>query len=206
MLHALTPHIANIPNVMGEGSALDSGGMIGFIVFWLLTCCFLVIPVPKMRGLIYAKLIVFVISAIAMCAWTLTLAGGAGPVVSQKGTATGSTRAWLIVRFLMLGAANCATFASNAADFQRYAKKPSDVIVGNLVGFPLSNFIVAIVGNLVGSSSAVVFGSIVWNPLTYLDMLQTANYSPKNRAGCFFIAACFSYSAIFSSIFENSLP
>lgn len=103
MLHALTPHIANIPNVMGSGSALDSGGMIGFVVFWLLTCCFLIIPVPKMRGLIYAKLIVFIISAIAMCAWTLTLAGGAGPVVSQKGTATGSTRAWLIVRFLLLG-------------------------------------------------------------------------------------------------------
>jgi cytosine/uracil/thiamine/allantoin permease len=32
---------------MGEGSALDSGGMIGFAVFWILTCCFLVIPVPK---------------------------------------------------------------------------------------------------------------------------------------------------------------
>lgn len=191
---------------MGDGSALDSGGMIGFVMFWLLTCCFLVIPIPKMRGLVYTKLIVFVISAIAMCAWTLTLAGGAGPVVHQKGTATGSKRAWLIVRFFFLGAANCATFASNAADFQRYAKKPSNVILGNLVGFPLSNFIVAIVGNLVGSSSAVVFGKIVWNPLTYLDMIQTANYTSGNRAGCFFISACFAYSAIFSSIFENSLP
>jgi NCS1 family nucleobase:cation symporter-1 len=47
MLHALTPHIANIKNVMGEGSALDSGGMIGFAVFWVATCFFLVIPVPK---------------------------------------------------------------------------------------------------------------------------------------------------------------
>ena len=47
MLHALTPKIATIRNVMGKGSALDSGGMIGFVIFWLLTCCFLVIPVPK---------------------------------------------------------------------------------------------------------------------------------------------------------------
>jgi NCS1 family nucleobase:cation symporter-1 len=54
MLHALTPHIANIPNVMGEGSALDSGGMIGFAVFWILTCCFLIIPVPKVNTLSYA--------------------------------------------------------------------------------------------------------------------------------------------------------
>jgi nucleobase:cation symporter-1, NCS1 family len=176
-----------------------------------------------MRGLVYAKLIVFIISAIAMCAWTLTKAGGIGEVARQPGTATGPKRAWLIVRFFLLGAANCATFASNAADFQRYARKPNDVIIGNLLGFPLSNvsqvlepcesshtnwyqLIVSIVGNLVGSSSQVVFGTVIWNPVTYLDMLQTSSYTAGNRAGCFFIAACFTYSAVFSSIFENSLP
>jgi NCS1 family nucleobase:cation symporter-1 len=47
MLHALFPSIATIKNVMGEGSALDSGGMIGFVVFWVCTCFFLVIPIPK---------------------------------------------------------------------------------------------------------------------------------------------------------------
>lgn len=47
MLHALSPRVANIPNVMGPGSVLDSGGMIGFVIFWIVTCCFLVIPIPK---------------------------------------------------------------------------------------------------------------------------------------------------------------
>lgn len=87
----------------------------------------------------YAKLVVFIISAISMCAWTLTKAGGIGPVARLPGTATGSTRVWLIVRFTLLGAASSATFASNAADFQRYASKPNDVILGNLLGFPVSN-------------------------------------------------------------------
>ncbi|KAH8682952.1 putative uridine permease [Tricladium varicosporioides] len=206
MLHALTPKIANIKNVMGDGSALDSGGMVGFGIFWICTCFFLIIPIPKMRKLVYAKLVVFVISAIAMLAWTLTKAGGVGEVARQPGTATGSTRTWLLIRFFLLGAANCATFASNAADFQRYATKPNDVIIGNVLGFPLANLIVSLVGNLVGSSSQVVFGKLIWNPLTYLDMLQSTDYTAGNRAGCFFIAACFTYSAIFSSIFENSLP
>ena len=62
------------------------------------------------------------------------------------------------------------------------------------------------VGNLVGSSSQVLYGKIIWSPLTYLDMLQTSSYTSSRRAGCFFIAAAFAYSAIFSSIFENSLP
>ncbi|KAK0115914.1 hypothetical protein ONS95_012956 [Cadophora gregata] len=206
MLHALTPKIATIKNVMGKGSALDSGGMIGFVIFWLITCCFLVIPVPKMRGLVYTKLIVFIISAVVMLAWTVSKAGGIGDVAKQPGTASGSSRTWLLIRFFMLGAANCATFASNAADFQRYATKPNDVILGNLLGFPLSNLIVSIVGNLVGASSQLVFGEVIWNPINYLDKLQTTEYTSANRAGCFFIAACFAYSAIFSSIFENSLP
>ncbi|TVY68695.1 Uridine permease, partial [Lachnellula suecica] len=206
MLHALTPKIAHIKNVMGEGSALDSGGMIGFAIFWVSTCFFLVIPVPKMKGLVYAKLIVFVISAIAMCAWTITKAGGIGEVARQPGTAKGSERTWLLIRFFFLGAANCATFASNAADFQRYATKPNDVILGNLLGFPISNLIVSIVGNLVAASSVKQTGTLIWNPITYLDSLQLTSYTAGNRAGCFLIAGCFAYSAIFSSIFENSLP
>ena len=227
MLHAIFPSVARLPNVMGSGSALDSGGMIGFALFWLATCCFLVIPVPKMKGLVYAKLIVFIISAIAMLGWTVSKAGGLGPVARQGSTVHGSEKTWLILRFLMLGAANCATFASNAADFQRYAARPNQVILGNLVGFPIANMVVALVGNIICASSQVIFGQLVWNPVTLLDQLQTQHYTSANRAGCFFIAlmckyypepeppypnpifadsSIVSYCAIFSSIFENSLP
>ncbi|KAK3937829.1 NCS1 nucleoside transporter, partial [Diplogelasinospora grovesii] len=206
MLHAVFPSIAKIPNHMGPGSALTSAEMIGMAVFWLITCGFLLIPVPKMRSLVYAKLIVFVVSAIAMLAWTVTKAGGVGPIVHQPGTATGWKKGWLIVHMLTVSAANCATFASNAADFQRYATKPSDVLAGNIIGFPVANALVAIVGNLVCASSQLIFGELVWDPLELLDMLQTRHYTPANRAGCFFIALCFAYSVIFSAIFENSLP
>jgi NCS1 family nucleobase:cation symporter-1 len=206
MLHAIFPGMARIKNTMGTGSALTTGGMIGFVIFWVIMCFFLVIPVPKMRGLVYAKVFVFFICAIAMLAWTVTKAGGLGPVVHQGSTVHGSERNWLIFRFIMLGAANCATFASNAADFQRYATKNTDVILGNLAGFPVSNFIVAIFGNIVCASGQVIFGKIVWNPITLLDDLLIMDYTAKTRAGAFFIALCFAYSCIFSAIFENSLP
>ena len=141
-----------------------------------------------------------------MLAWTLTLAGGAGPVLRQRSKVHGSEKSWLLVKFIWLFAANCATFASNAADFQRYASRPNDVILGNLIGFPLADMSVAIVGNVVASTSTVIFGELVWNPVTLLDRIQTENYTPANRAGCFFIALMFSYSALFSSVFENSIP
>ncbi|PWN50536.1 hypothetical protein IE53DRAFT_374565 [Violaceomyces palustris] len=206
MLHAIFPSIARIPNLMGSGSALTSGGMIGFAVYCIINAAFLYIPVPKMKKLVYTKVVVFAISAIAMLAWTLSLAGGVSAVVKQPSKIHGSEKAWQCLRFFLLGASSCATFASNAADFQRYATRPNDVILGQLVGFPLSNLIVAVVGAIVGASSELIFGELVWNPVDLLDRIQTENYTSANRAGCFFIALCFFYSAIFSSIFENSIP
>ena len=126
----------------------------------IVTNLFLYIPIPKMKKLVYTKLIVFICSAIAMLAWCLSLAGGLGPVARKGSTVHGSTKSWLIARFIWLGAANCATFASNAADFQRYARRPNDVILGNLVGFPLANLMINLVGNLVGASSQLIFGEV----------------------------------------------
>jgi hypothetical protein len=58
----------------------------------------------------------------------------------------------------------------------------------------------------VGSSSQVLFGEVIWSPLVYLDRILMRSYDAPSRAGAFFISACFAYSAIFSSIFENSIP
>lgn len=105
MLHAIFPSIKNLPSHMGSGSALDTGGMIGLVLFWLVSWVFLIIPVPQMRSLVYAKMVIFFISAIAMLAWIVTKAGGLGPIVSQGSTVHGVEKSWLIARFFMLGAA-----------------------------------------------------------------------------------------------------
>lgn len=88
-------------------------------------------------------------------------AGGVGPVVSSPSRIHGSEKAWLIVRFILTSAASCSTFASNAADWQRNARKPNDVILGQLVGFPLANFIVQSIGMLIASTSAQVYGEVI---------------------------------------------
>lgn len=111
----------------------------------------------------------------------------------------------LIPTQILTSTASCSTFASNAADWQRNAKRPNDPILGQILGFPISNFIVQVIGMLVASTSATVYGEVVWNPVTYLKMLLEDNYDAKHRAGAFFIAAGFVYSLLFSvSIRLNS--
>ncbi|VVT55785.1 uncharacterized protein SAPINGB_P004737 [Magnusiomyces paraingens] len=230
MLHAIFPSIARLPNGMAPDDALNTGGMIGFTISWVLLVAGLwFIPVPKLKYYLNTKVPVFVASAIAMLAWTLALAGGLPhSVINSRNNVvlTGSARSWLLARFIFLSWANNSTFIVNAADLQRYTRNPNDAIWGQVVGFPLSNFIIGLVGVIVGATSVAVIdphsgaaahaagagitsatkSSLVWNPIVYLDMIQTQNYTKGNRAGAFLIALCFAYSGLFSCIVENVLP
>ncbi|KAF3022084.1 hypothetical protein E8E14_013585 [Neopestalotiopsis sp. 37M] len=207
LLHAIFPSIANIPDRMGSASALTSAGMICFFVYWLINCAFLFVPVPRMKNLVYIKVVVFYAAAIALTAWTVTLGGGSKAALNEPSTLHGSEKSWAILRFFFLGLASCGTFISNAADMQRYARKPNDTLAGQVVSFPISNIVTGILGNVIAAASKPIFGEMIWNPLTTLDMLMDGDrYTPANRAGCAFISLAFVYSTVFSAIFENSIP
>lgn len=207
MLHAIFPSIASIPNHMDSEDALTSAGMIGMAVFWVLMCLCLLVPIPNLKYFLYSKVLVFFISAVAMLAWTLSLAGGFNSsAVRIKHAPVGSERHWLLCRFVLLSWANCSTFIVNAADFQRYSKKPNNVIFGQVFGFPMANFVIGLIGIIVGTTSMTLFGELIWNPVVYLNRILSSNYTPKNRAGAFFIGLCFAYSGLFSCVVENILP
>ncbi|KAE8352408.1 permease for cytosine/purines, uracil, thiamine, allantoin-domain-containing protein [Aspergillus coremiiformis] len=207
LLHAIFPSIENIPDKMGAKSALTSAQMMCFLVYWLINCAFLVIPVPKMKSLVYVKVFVYYAGALAMVGWVVALANGSPEALRSSSTVRGEEKSWVICRFFFLGLASCATFISNAADLQRYTRKPSDVILGQIVSFPLSGLLVAVLGNIIAASSKSVFGELIWNPLVFLDKLMAGErYTSGNRAACAFIALAFTYSTVFSAIFENSIP
>ncbi|WVQ81583.1 hypothetical protein IAT38_003707 [Cryptococcus sp. DSM 104549] len=205
-LHAIFPSIARLPNHMPASSALSSANMIGFFIFWVLTASALFLSIPKWRILIHIKLVAYVLSCVGMIALALHTSGGVGDTLTAKAKVSGSTRAWLIVRFTLLSAAGCSTFASNASDWQRNATHRKDPVLGQILGFPLSNFITTLFGLIVAASSEQAYGTLIWNPLTYLDKILTENYNAPTRAGAAIIAAGFTYSGLFSCVFENVLP
>ncbi|OKL60049.1 hypothetical protein UA08_04971 [Talaromyces atroroseus] len=192
LLHSIFPSIANIPDVFPEGvSALNSGGMIGFMVFWVVTTSLLHIQIPDLRPYMYTKLVIFAVCSIALLVWALVEAGGLGSVARQGSTISGSAKSWAIARYIWIYCANGATYATNAADFLRYARKPKNAWWPQLIGFPLSTLIYGLVGNLIVSSSVLIFGELVWNPINLLDMLLVQDYSSGRRAGVFFLSLGF---------------
>ncbi|GAA5901512.1 uncharacterized protein JCM6883_000236 [Sporobolomyces salmoneus] len=203
MFYAVFPSLKNLKNTMSSGSALSSAEYIFFFVFLALTGFMLLLDARRWSILVYAKLVIFTLSAIGMIVLGVRSAGGVGPVVSTPSRIHGSEKAWLIVRFILTSAASCSTFASNAADWQRNATKPNDVVIGQIVGFPLANFIVQCVGMLIASTSAGVYGEVIWNPVQYMQMLLEDDFNPGRRVGVFFIAGGFVFSLLYSCVIEN---
>lgn len=113
-----------------------------------------------MKNLVYIKVVVFYAAAIALTAWTMTMGGGSKAALNDPSALQGSEKSWAIVKFFFLGLASCGTFISNAADMQRYARKPNDVAIGQIVSFPISNIVGGILGNLIAAASKSIFGEV----------------------------------------------
>lgn len=127
--------------------ALLQAQMICFFLFLGLNASMLTLGVHKWHRIVYIKLVVFAISTAGMLALVITKAGGGvGTVLTAPSKVHGSEHAWLLVRMILTSAASCSTFASNASDWQRNSTRPNDPILGQLLGFPLSNLFVNAMG------------------------------------------------------------
>ena len=100
-----------------------------FFIYWTINCAFLFVPIPRMKKLVYVKTIVFFLATVAYVASILQVGGIDSSTIDQASVASGAGKKWLICKFFFLGIASCGTFISNAADLQRYARKPDDVLI-----------------------------------------------------------------------------
>lgn len=131
-------------------------------------------------------------------------AKGVGPVIHQGAMIPeGQSHAWVFLTQLFLQAANFATFATNNSDLTRYATRPKDALWTQVIGMPVAFGVIGFFGIFVTSSSQVIFGEVNWDPNGILDSFLTTDYSPRRRAGVFFIALGFSFAQVTTQIFAN---
>ena len=58
-----------------------------------------------------------------------------------------------------------ATLVCNASDFSRFASKPSNAILPQVIGIPLTFAITSLLGIFVASASRTIYGEPLWDPL-----------------------------------------
>ncbi|KAJ8114267.1 hypothetical protein OPT61_g3823 [Boeremia exigua] len=178
---------------------------VSFFFFWLGSLPFLWPAVHKIRHLFTVKAYVVPTAGIAFFIWSIVRAKGIGPIVHQPGKATGSELGWLMVRGIMSAIANFATLIVNDPDFSRFARKPSDAFLPQLITIPVGFAVTSFIGIIVSSSSTVIFGGEpIWNPLDLLEAFLEEGGSAQ-RFGVFVIAAAFTLAQLGTNIAANSI-
>lgn len=143
-------------------------------------------------------------AGIAFFIWAVVRAKGLGPIVKQPSEAKGSELGWLMVKGIMSAIANFATLIVNDPDFSRFARKPSDAFLPQLLTIPIGFAITSFIGIIVSSSSTVIFGKAIWNPLDLLEQFLNEGGSGQ-RFGVFVIAAAFTLAQLGTNIAANSI-
>jgi NCS1 family nucleobase:cation symporter-1 len=73
--------------------------------------------------------------------------------------------------------------ARNAPDFASRASHPGAAVWPQLIAMPLGFSLVSFIGIIVSSSSTVIFGEAVWNPIDLLNAFLDSSPSHATRFG-----------------------
>lgn len=204
MIEAIWPSYKNIPNNIPASSGVTTMEFTSFFLFWLGSLPALWFPIYKIRHLFTVKAYFSPACGIAFFAWAIVRAHGMGPIIDQPNTAHGSQLAWAVVKSIMNCIANFAALIINNPDFSRYARHPKDATWSQIVTIPVGFAVTSFIGIVVTSSSSVIFGKAVWNPLILMEMfLEDA--SSAERFGIFVIAAGFALAQLGTNIAANSV-
>ncbi|KAJ1563154.1 hypothetical protein HK405_012423 [Cladochytrium tenue] len=205
LLRAIWPSYNDIPNSLPESAGVTTRDFLSFFLFWLISLPAIWFPVHQIRHLFTVKMFLAPIGGIAFFVWSIVKAGGLGPILSQPATISGEEWAWTFIAAIMSCIANFATLIVNDPDFSRFATKPSDAFLPQIITIPFTFGVVSFVGIVVSSSCTVIYNETIWSPIDLLGKLLDDNPSPAARFGVFFISLCFVLAQIGVNIAANSV-
>lgn len=206
VLESMFPSYARIPNKLPESVGVTSKEFLSFFIFSLISLPLVVIHPSKIRLFFNFKSVVVPIAAIAFFVWSIVDAKGLGPIIDQPAKLKGSAFGWQFMASLMSCISNMATLVLNIPDLSRMAKDKKSVKWSQILAVPLTFSITSFLGIIIASSSTVIYGKVIWNPVDLLGERLVRNPEDAGtRAGVWFIAMSFIIGQIGVNIAANSL-
>ncbi|KAJ8754038.1 hypothetical protein K2173_001936 [Erythroxylum novogranatense] len=141
-----------------------------FIFFWLAQLGIVWKGIEGIRDLEKYSAPILIALTSCLLTWAYVNAGGFGYMLSLSSKLTSSEFWALFFPSLTANISFWATLALNIPDFTRYAKSQTDQIIGQ-AGLPIFMGAFTFVGLAVTSSTKVIFGRVISNPIQLLDQI-----------------------------------
>ncbi|KIV80983.1 hypothetical protein PV11_08438 [Exophiala sideris] len=137
---------------------------------------------------------------VALFTWALVAGNGVGPLFSIPNKITsGWSIGYVFCSTILATIGGNATFAVNMADITRYAKNPRSSAIAQAFALPICITMIELLGTLMAATAQVVYGEVLWNPLTIILLWN-------NRTAKFFAGFLFAFATIATNITGNSIP
>lgn len=208
-LTAIWPSYARMPNTFSSNFPTTTEQFVGFVVFWFLSTPFLWLRPEKFKIPFLIVCIWCGIGMVAWMIWALATAKGVGPLWSSgQALPSGSTwsTSWLIMSGINQSIGGLAAGITNGSDFSRYARGRRHYIIGTIGSCVITGVLVCLIGLVTAASAQKIYGEVYWNPPDLLmRMMDNGNGSSRARAGVFFLAAGFAFTAMFENICGNTI-
>ncbi|XVE76078.1 hypothetical protein DITRI_Ditri12bG0144000 [Diplodiscus trichospermus] len=141
-----------------------------FIVFWMAQLAIVWKGMEGIRDLEKYSAPILIILTSVLLIWSYVKAGGLGHMLSLSSRLSSSEFWSLFFPSLTANISFWATLALNIPDFTRYAKSQTDQIIGQ-AGLPIFMGAFTFVGLAVTSSTKVIFGHVISNPIQLLGQI-----------------------------------
>ncbi|KPI36855.1 Uridine permease [Cyphellophora attinorum] len=160
-LTAIWPSFANVNTPLANGT-MTTGDFASFIIFTILylPLCWIKPEKYKIPFLVSCSIVIPTIFVSLI--WFTAKAHGAGALVSDVGSAGvvqahGSHLGWMMVLGICTNISSISVHIFVQSDYTRYARKPKDQLLAQLIMVPSGTIVVALIGILCTSCAAQLF-------------------------------------------------
>ncbi|KAK7277454.1 hypothetical protein RJT34_22467 [Clitoria ternatea] len=167
-----------LPKAMKETSLSQSLPWLGtsplefacFSVFWVAQLAFVWRGIDGIKQLEKYSAPILIVLTSCLLSWSYVKAGGFGHMLSLSSRLSTSEFWSVFFPSLTANISFWATVALNINDFTRYAKSQKDQVIGQ-IGLPIFMGAFTFVGLAVTSSTKVIFGQVISDPIQLLGQI-----------------------------------
>jgi len=179
-LTALWPSFANLDTELANGT-LTTGDLASFFIFTVLYLPLMWIRPEKYKIPFLISCLVIIPTIFVTLVWFTSAARGAGNLVHDVtaagvSQATGSHLAWMLILGICTNISSISVHIYVQSDYTRYARRPKDQLLAQLIMVPMGTIVVALIGIICTSCAAQIFpeqeGVLLWQPYALYGALQ----------------------------------
>ncbi|KAL2867511.1 nucleobase cation symporter-1 family protein [Aspergillus lucknowensis] len=202
LLTCIWPSFLSLDTSLASG-AMKVYDMVSFVLYFLLC-----LPLMWFSPENYKKPFMVASTTVAttvfvLLIWATVRAGGGGGLIHDPSSlagveaAKGSALGWAFVSAITANIGGIATHMWSQSDYTRYARRPGDQVLAQLVMVPLGTIVVACIGIICTSCATTLYpeeGALLWNPYDLLDAVRRNEGTYGARAGVAFASIAFMLS------------